>query len=112
MELGTPEERVGRARDSFERNGLHAMVDPRGDGFLHLESGHHVLTTLHVDRPEWTLHVSHDSDPLLERKITHDLGPGDEDVGDRIASYLRRPETLRAMREQMNGGAEGSDGRF
>lgn len=107
--MPSPEERYEAYRPSFERNGLHAMVDPEGSGFMHLESGHRLLPVLHDDHPGWDLHVGHESDPDLRRKVTVSLGDGDHDVGDRIVRALRRPEVLRSMRDQMNPGT-GGDG--
>lgn len=101
--LPSPEERYETYRPSFERNGLRAMIDPEGDGFLHLESGHTVLPTMHSENPDWTLHIHHGSDPMLTRKVTVHLGPGDNDVGDRIVKSLRRPDVMASMRDQMTG---------
>lgn len=99
------EQRWERARPSLERNGITSRSD--GLGIAHLETGHTVITPWNHDQGQWRMHVLHDSDPESRRRVIVDLGPGDEDVGERAVAAMRRPEVLRSMRDQMDPAADG-----
>jgi len=98
------EERWERARPSLERNGITSRSD--GLGIAHTETGHTIITPWNHNRQQWRLHVFHDSDPGNARHISVDLGPGDEDVGERAMAAMRHPQVLQSMRDQMTPGAE------
>ena len=98
------EERWERARPSLERNGITSASD--GLGIAHTETGHTVITPWNHDQRQWRLHIIHDSDPGNVRHLSVNLGPGDEDVGERVMAAMRRPQVLQSMRDQMQPGAE------
>ena len=97
-------DRWERARPSLERNGITSRSD--GLGIAHTETGHTLITPWNHSEGQWKLRVLHDSDPENRRTISASLGPGDDDVGERAMAALRRPDVLRAMRDQMVPGAE------
>jgi hypothetical protein len=98
------ERRWERAWPSLERNGLVSPTE--GPGYARFETGHSVIIPYSHGSGQWRMWVSHDSDPDDQRLVIANLGPGDEDVGERAASALRSPHVLRSMREQMIPGAE------
>lgn len=92
------------ARPSLERNGMTSRSD--GLGIAHLETGHTLVTPWNHDEGQWKLRIFHESDPESRRHIIVGLGPESGDVGERAVSWLRRPEVLQSMREQMIPGSE------
>jgi hypothetical protein len=100
--LPTPAERAEQARPSLERNGLGRMIDPDGDGEVHLDTGHHMHGIMFDDKPDWMLIVKHRSRPDLDSVIRVHMGTEAEGLGDRIRNVLGHPAVMRAMRDQMS----------